>query len=405
MVRNLISFAAVIVLITACGGGDGEAPAGSTAGPDDSTQSVEGVTDTEIVLGSHNDLSGPVALLGIASINGARMRFDEVNEAGGIHGRKIRFIVEDSGYQVPRAIQAVNKLVNRDRIFAMMLGMGTPMNNAVMATLFDKGIPNLFAISGARSMTEPLKPLQYIGRGRYYDETRAAARYFLEERGATTPCVVYQDTDFGQETLEGAEDQVAEMGLELAAISAHKPTDSEFTASILRLRNAGCDLVLMGTVNRDTILVLETARKLGWDNIAWVGGNASFSNALAELPSGAAEGYHAFNHMSSLYPEDDNSPEAAAWLERYIERFGGAPEYSALEGYRSADVVVKAMEMAGRDLTREKLIKAMDSMHDYEDIFGYRLSFTPEDHSGVFESTLSVVRDGRWHKLAESITY
>ena len=167
-----------------------------------------------------NDLSGPTAILGVGGVNGVRMRFDEVNEAGGIHGRQLRFIVEDAGYQIPRAIQAANKLVNRDNIFAMLVAMGTPMNNAIMPSLFEAGVPNLFPISGGRTMVEPFKALQVTGRGIYYDEIRAAARYFIEEKGASKPCIVYQDTDYGQEVLEGAEEQIAAMGLTPATISA-----------------------------------------------------------------------------------------------------------------------------------------------------------------------------------------
>ena len=99
-------------LTVSCGGGGVPETGGGAA--------VRGVTDTEIVIGSHGDLSGPVALLGSEMVNGARLRFEEVNASGGIHGRQIRFVVEDAQYQVPRAIQATNKLVNRDNIFAIV---------------------------------------------------------------------------------------------------------------------------------------------------------------------------------------------------------------------------------------------------------------------------------------------
>jgi branched-chain amino acid transport system substrate-binding protein len=254
-------------------------------------------------------------------------------------------------------------------------------------------------------MTHPLKPLLFSGRGTYFDESRAIVSHFAKEYDADTPCVVYQDTDYGQEVFDGVEAQAEEMGLEIAAVSAHKPTDTEFTATILRLRNAKCDLVVLGTITRDTILILETAKKMGWDDAVFVGGNATYSNALAELPSGSAEGYQAFNHMATIYPEDDNSPQVEAWLGRWMERQGKIPEYGVLEGYRSLDVIIRALEAAGPNPTRKAVVDAIEAMDDYEDIFGYRLSFSPEDHSGVFESTLSIVRDGRWHKLAESITY
>src|SRR5438045_9542679 len=91
---------------------------------------TRGVTKTEVVLGMHTDLSGVAATYGVSSSNGVKMRFDEINEAGGVNGRKIRVIIEDQGYQVPKAVQACNKLINRDTVFAFVAPLGTPMNNA-----------------------------------------------------------------------------------------------------------------------------------------------------------------------------------------------------------------------------------------------------------------------------------
>jgi len=389
-----------LVLVAACGGGEQEST-GQASAP-----GVRGISDTEIIIGSHNDMSGPLALIGTAAINGARMRFDEANAKGGIHERKIRFIVEDTQYQVPRAIQAANKLVNRDNIFAMFLGMGTPMNNAILPMLTEKNIPNLFPISGARSMVEPFRKLQFIGRGIYYDEISAGTKYFIEKRGATTPCIVYQDTDFGQEIFDGAKDQIESMGLEVAAVSAHKPADTEFTATILRLRNANCDLVMLGTVHKDTILLLETARKMGWEDVSWVGTNASYSQSAANLESGASEGYSVFVHISVVYRDDPDLPEEVKnWWDGYVQMFGMDPEYPSMEGYRNADLVVKALEGAGRELSQDTLIAAMEEISDYTDLFGYHLSFSPQDHKGVKESALSTVVNGRWQTAPESISY
>jgi len=134
-----------------------------------------GVTKTEIVLGMHTDLSGPAATYGVSSSNAVKMRFDEVNEKGGIQGRKIRLIVEDTQYQVPRAVQAGAKLINRDHIFAMVAGLGTPMNNALFKDQFEAGVPNLFPLSAARSMS--------------ISETPAwPSRFFSEARNLRSSC-------------------------------------------------------------------------------------------------------------------------------------------------------------------------------------------------------------------------
>ena len=169
----------VLPLLMAGCSGDEAADAGGAA-------SVRGVTDDEIVLGSYTDLSGPTAIWGVGATNGARMRFDEVNAAGGVHGRRIRLVVEDMAYQLPKAMQAYNKLVNRDRIFAMLLAVGTPMNNAIMPQQFEAGVPNLFPISGGRQMVAPFHRLKFAQRGIYYNEVRAAVRHFVPHDNSNT---------------------------------------------------------------------------------------------------------------------------------------------------------------------------------------------------------------------------
>ena len=128
------------------------AAAVAVAGVATAQKETRGVTKTEIVLGMHTDLSGPAATYGVSSSNAVKMRFDEVNEAGGIHGRKIRLVIEDTQYQVPRAVQAGAKLIQRDRIFAMVAGLGTPMNNALFKDHSMRGSQTLPALA-ARSCT------------------------------------------------------------------------------------------------------------------------------------------------------------------------------------------------------------------------------------------------------------
>lgn len=400
--------ALAVMLLAACGGGNDSAPnseAGESAEVSKAANSnTQGVSDSEVVLGSHTDLSGPVAIWGVGSINGARMRFEEANEAGGVHGRQIRFVVEDTSYQIPRAIQAANKLINRDKVFAMVLNLGTPMNNAVLTQQLKAGIPNMFPLTGARTMVEPYHDLKFAQRGIYYDEIRAGVKYFLEEGGKESPCVIYQDTDYGQEILEGAQDQLEDMGRELVGVSAHRPTESEFTASIIRLRNAGCDVVFMGTIHRDTILILETARKMSFD-VTFVGNNAAYGKVIAEQESGAGEGYHAFVHMAKPYREDGLDETVSEWWDRYEARFGEEPGVPAMEGYRAGDLIITALEAAGRDLDTTTFLAAVEGITDYEDIFGYRVQFGPGDHNGVSESVLSVVENGKWKTLATAISY
>ncbi|NRB04625.1 MAG: ABC transporter substrate-binding protein, partial [Rhodobacteraceae bacterium] len=170
----------------------------------------QGVTDTEILIGSNNDLSGPFAAFGAPATKAAQLVFDEVNAAGGIHGRKIRFIVEDHAYQMPKAIQGMNKLVNGDKVFAMLLSLGTPMNIAAFKLQDAKKIPNVSPLSAARQMAEPLHPLHYAGTATYYDQIRVGVKYLADLKGADTVCAMYLPTDFGKDIKEGAESIAAD---------------------------------------------------------------------------------------------------------------------------------------------------------------------------------------------------
>src|SRR5687767_11656738 len=128
----------------------------------------QGVSKTEITLGSIQDLSGPIAGFGKQVRLGMLLRVDEINEQGGINGRKIKLIVEDSAYDPKKAVLAAQKLVNQDKIFAMVAHIGTPTNNAAMPVQFEKNVPNLFPITAAREMSEPLHKLKFALGSSYY---------------------------------------------------------------------------------------------------------------------------------------------------------------------------------------------------------------------------------------------
>ena len=146
-------------------------------------EAVHGVTDTEILIGTVTDLSGVTAIQGVNNANAIRLLFDEANAKGGVNGRKIRYIVEDSQYQVPRAVQAMNKLLNNDKVFMTLQDGGTPMNNATWPMAIEKDTPKLLPLTAARSMYEPYHRLKFSQTSSYVDQMRAGIKYFVEQRG------------------------------------------------------------------------------------------------------------------------------------------------------------------------------------------------------------------------------
>ena len=368
--------------------------AGAWAGPA-SAAAVRGVTDTEIIIGTYTDLSGVTVAWGVNNSNAYRMAFEEINAAGGINGRKIRYIVEDNQYQVPRSIQAANKLINRDGVFLLVANGGTPMNNAVMPDQLAKGVPNMFPLTSARSMYEPFNRLKFGLASSYYDQMRAGLKYFVEKRGKKTLCAMYQDTDFGRDVMDGVRDQLKAMHLKLAAETAHKPTDTDFTASVAKLRDANCDLIMLGTIVRDTVQAISAVRKTGW-KVDMLGQVASYDSAVAEVPGGVSDGYYCMTSVLFIKP-DDPRPAVQAFRKHYMDRYGKEPNFAAQIGYTGAQLLIEGLKKAGRNLDLDSFIAGMESIKDYKDIFGSPpMTYGPKRRQGSNESFLAEVKGGQW---------
>ena len=364
---------------------------------------TRGVTGTEITLGMHTDLSGVAATYGVSSSNGVKMRFDEINAAGGINGRKVNVIIEDQAYQVPKAVQACNKLINRDNVFAFVASLGTPMNNACFKDQLAAGVPNLFPLSAARSMFEPYDRLKFYGAASYVDQIRSAVSYFVNKKDKKAICVMYQDTDFGKEILVGAETQAKQLGIKIAATSAHKPTDQDFTASLTNLKTAGCDLVLMGTIVRDTIIPYGAARKMGWTDVDFVGSAATYDSVV-----GAAPGMDGFYGMGlTEMPYADSSVEAVRkFVAAYKAKYNVDPNIGAVYGYVGADLTATGLKNAGADLTLDSFINGMEAIRGYQDIFnGPQVNFGPKIRQGANSSFLAVVKDGHWTRVTQPLGF
>ena len=356
---------------------------------------TRGVTDKEIVIGTYTDLSGVTVAWGVNNSNAYRMAFDEQNAKGGINGRKIKYIVEDNQYQVPRSVQAANKLINRDHVFLMIANGGTPMNNATMPEQLEKGVPNMFPLTSARSMYEPFHRLKFGLAASYYDQLRAGVKYFVEQKGKTRVCAMYQDTDFGRDIMDGVRAQLKASNLSLIAETTHKPTDMDFTASVAKLRDANCDLVALGTITRDTNQIVAAARKIGWKP-DMLGSAAVYDSAVAEVPGNANEGIYGVTPILFVGANDPR-PAVQEFVKNFKASFGHDPNFAAQVGWTAANLLIDGLQHAGRDLTLDSFITGMESINGYEDIFGSpKMSFGPHKRQGSNDSFLVQVRNGKW---------
>lgn len=362
-------------------------------------QAQQGVSDTEIVIGSNGDLSGIFAAFNVQAIKAAQHLFDQVNAAGGIHGRKIRFIAEDHGYQVPKAVQNFNKLINSDKVFAMILNLGTPHNIAGFQMMQPKKVANVSPLTAARQMVEGDITYKYTGTSSYYDQLRAAVRHLSKENGAKEVCAMYIPSDFGLEVFEGARDEAKELGLTYAAETTHKPDEQDFVGSITKLKEAGCDIVATGLGVRQTIVAFGTAKKLGWNDVAFVGSSAGFNTAVAKVPGGVTEGYYAAAGWVDLEARMGKNDALTKWATDFKAKFNEDPGTAAQLGYAAANTLVKALEAAGKDLTPESFQKGMESLSFEDEIMDVAVKYGPNDHQGGDLIVLSRIEGGMWKEV------
>ncbi|SDW42942.1 amino acid/amide ABC transporter substrate-binding protein, HAAT family [Ruegeria halocynthiae] len=361
---------------------------------------TQGVTNDEIVIGSVNDLSGIFAAVGVPATKGANVVFDRVNAAGGVHGRKIRYVVEDNGYQMPRAMQGYNKLLNRDKVFAMLQSLGTPMNLAGFKLLDPKGIPNVAPLTAARQMLqEPVKN-KFTSFSTYYDQARIGVKYLNGEFGSQTVCTMYLPTDFGAEILEGSKAGAEEAGITFGTETTHKPDETDFVGSLSKLKEEGCDIVTMALGVRQAITVVGTAKKMGLEDMKFLGTSASFLTVVAQVPGGVTDGFYAAASWLDLWARAEE-PAPAAFIAEYKEATGEDPVGFSMLGYSAAEMMVKALEAAGPDLSHESFIAAMESLDYKDELVGNQITYGPDDHQGADTVFVSVVENGAWKLVYE----
>jgi len=364
---------------------------------------TQGVSKNEIVLGTMQDLSGPIVAFSKQLVAGMNMRVDEQNALGGVNGRKLKLVVEDHGYDPKKAVLATQKLVQKDKIFAMIGTIGTPTALPSMPILFDKNIPHLFPLTAAREMYEPLHKLKYSFAATYFDQMRSGVKYLVKQKGAKKVCTMYQDDDFGAEIMRGAEAGLKEINMALAEKTTYKRGSTDFSSQIAKMKDAGCDLVVLGTIIRETLGAIGTARKLGW-GVDFIGSSASYTELIHKLGGPAMNGFYSTNTVNVPYM-DDASTNVRAWANRYKDKYKEDPAVFSVYGYQVIDLFIQIATKTGPNLTTDNFIKTLDSFTSPRDMFGAdSMTFSKTKHLGSNRARLSQIINGKWTPITDYIT-
>ena len=366
-------------------------------------QQPQGVTTDEVRIGVHLDLSGPINFWGVPMRNGHQMRVEELNEKGGVNGRKIRLIIEDNGYDPKKGVLASQKLIQQDKVFALAGVLGTPIVMASMQTALDAGVPHIFPGSNARGMFEPYHKLKFSMAAPYDGQVKAGLKWVANAKGTKRLGIIYQDDDFGKELRDAWVEQAKALKIEVVAEASYKRGDTNFSSQVARMKQANADLIGIGTVVRETIGVATEAKKLGWD----VPMLASAAACNAQVPALGKENVEGVYIVCQYLPFDyaNESPAVKDWMDRYKKRFNTDADVSAAISYDIMDMTIQGLQAAGRDVTVDKFIAGLEGIKNWQDIFGAPpQSYGPNQRLGTKAAVLTQISAGKFKRLTGSIT-
>ena len=343
-----IASLSLVGTLAACGGGG------------DSAVSAPGVTADSILVGTHQPLTGPAAA-GYSTISPAtKAYFDYVNDKGGVFDRKIEYTVKDDGYNPANTQKVVRELVLKDKVFAIVNGLGTPTHTGVLDFLKTNKVPDLFVASGSRNWNQPKKyPTTFGFQADYTTEAKVQATYIKENLAGKKVCFLGQDDDFGQDALLGLTEILGDDGV--GERQKYVTSNTNVAPQIGKLKAAGCEVVSLATVPGFTALAIGTGARLGFAP-QWISTSvgADYATLAASLGKAAPllEGFLATNYLPSQF--DDANPWVT--LFKKINKdynndapFTGNTVYGMTVGY----LFVQALQQNGKDLTRESLVKTM----------------------------------------------
>ena len=369
----------------------------------------EGISANEIVIGTHQDLSGPIKGWGVPVSNGMKMAVEEINAAGGINGRKLKLILEDSGYDPKKAVLASQKMVERDKVFAMIGPMGSPTVLAAQDILFDAGVLQLFPLTAAEftfkfDPNKPQERLKFNNLLPYVESTRAALKYMMEVKSFKKPCIMHQDDEYGKNVLDGFNQQLEAMKVPPASVTSFKRGASDFSAQVAKMKSDGCDLVLLGTVIRETIGAMSEAKKLGWD-VTFLGASPTNVLEVPALGKEAVEGLYAAALFEIPY-EDTAKGKVKDWLANYKKMFATDANTQAIIGYNAVTTFAFYAEKAGKDLSGQKMLDSLEFGATFLDIFNSPpTKFSKTDHLASTITQVQQIQKGRWVLLKDGLMF
>ncbi len=356
--------------------------------------SAPGVFPNEIVIGSSLALGGHASFLGTQYLRGAMCLIEQTNSEGGIHHREIRVIAYDDGYDPPQCVANTKKLILKDKVFCLFCYVGTPTTVKIIDLVEENKIPLLGVFSGADKLRFPFRHYIFNIRSSYYQETSAVVRYFVEEKGLRRIGVFYQYDDYGFDGLKGTQIALQRYNLSPVATGSFVRGTLDVEEALEKIRASEAQAVIMIGTYSPCAKFIKEARASGYNplfhNVSFVG-----ADRLVQEMGDAGEGVIITQVVPP--PTERILLPACEQYTRLLAQYypQDKPNFVSFEGFINARILIEALRRAGRDITREGFIRALESIREHYVGIGAGISFGPRDHQGIDDVYLTEVRQGK----------
>jgi len=357
-----------------------------------------GVTDTEIRLGSSLALTGHAGYLGTQTLRGAEAYIRHINDKGGVHGRKLKVVAFDDSYDPPKCLANTQKFIIDNNVFALFCYVGTPTTVKVLPLVEEAKMPLIGMFTGANALREPFNRYVVNIRASYYQETEAAVRHLVKDLGIRKIAVFYQYDAYGFDGLIGTELALKEFGLEPVARGSYIRGTQNVNEGLEKIRTSGAEAVVMVGTYGACSRFINLAHNKDFDPIFY---NVSFVGA-EEIARRVGSDSATTVLMSQVVPPPaagpDNTNDAAVEYVNFLKQYfpTDTPSFVGLEGFLNARILVEGLQKAGRDLTREGLIDAIESIRNLKLGPGMSITYGSRDRQGLDTIYFTRLENGRF---------
>jgi ABC-type branched-subunit amino acid transport system substrate-binding protein len=367
------------------------------------------VTDTEIKIGAHFPLSGNPAAAYAPIAYGIRAYFDFVNDHGGIYGRKINYIIGDDHYNPPDTVEVVRKLVEQDKVFAMVGGLGEDTHSSVWKYLEEKGVPDMFPSTGLAKWSDPVVRTRFAANPDYITEGFVLGQYIVKTYPGKKVGFLLQNDELGQEGEKGLRQAIEGSSVTIADVERYDTIVPDVTAQTQRLKNAGVDVIAAYTIPPQGASMVKAAREtLNWD-VPFVVTGIDSSDIFTALAGGAE---NVEDTVSATFGPQISDTDQLGVQEhtKILEKYGRGvpPSNFGLYGSFIGEMTVHILEMAGPNLTRGAFLDAAESVCNWEcstcSYYG-NVNMSPTDHRPIEVLVYTRAENGKWVPFGDPVSY